>query len=245
LLFVVGYFGCKLQSLEGVAVAQLAALLLATLKDMGPTYVGLKNLSYTLGIAVLSRDKYYHEDTSVPANLRTIIPSSSPATRINFALIVIVVPVLAGLVFKILSVTCCKQSRRSRRAWKYSLGTFTYYGLLFLAYGELACLTVSLKYFQSNLEGGMAVLAGVVFTIILVVSVIASVAAPAWYGCFRKKFIKFELASHFYVFSSAERMVTATVIVFLSPGMIAAGFVAVPLLAEAILIVVKRPYVLG
>ena len=38
LLFALGYFGSKLQSLEAVAVVQVAALLLMTLENMGPTY---------------------------------------------------------------------------------------------------------------------------------------------------------------------------------------------------------------
>jgi hypothetical protein len=54
LFFIAGYFGGKLQSLEGIAVIQLAALLLVTLKDMGPTYVGLSNLGYSLGITPVS-----------------------------------------------------------------------------------------------------------------------------------------------------------------------------------------------
>jgi hypothetical protein len=231
LLFLTGYFGCKLQSLECVAVVQLAALLLVTLKDLGSTYVGLRHLSFSLGIVVPSQEKYYHEDTSVPRYFRTIIPSSSTATIINGALLVVIVPVIASLVFKILSVTCCKQTRRIHRAWKYSLGTFTYYGILFLAYGELACLAISVRYFQSDIGSGISVLGGSVFAIILVVSTISSVVIPAWYGCFSKKFLKFELSSHFYVFSSIERVITAAMIVFLSPGMVASGVVAVPLLA--------------
>jgi hypothetical protein len=54
LLFSAGYFGCKLQSLEGAAVVQLAALLVFTLDEAGPTYAGLTNLRYSLGITALS-----------------------------------------------------------------------------------------------------------------------------------------------------------------------------------------------
>ena len=38
LLLAIGYFGSKLQSIEGIAVVQVAALLLMTLENMGPTY---------------------------------------------------------------------------------------------------------------------------------------------------------------------------------------------------------------
>jgi hypothetical protein len=49
-MLVVGYFGCKLQSIEGIAVIQIAALLLMTVENMGPTYSGLKILGVSLGI---------------------------------------------------------------------------------------------------------------------------------------------------------------------------------------------------
>jgi hypothetical protein len=227
-----------------VAVVQLAALLLLTLQDLGPSYVGLSNLGFSLGMAVLSREKNYHEDTSVPANFRTLIPSNNTATLINGALIVVIVPALASLVFKILSVTCCKEVRRVHRAWKYSLGTFTFYGLLFLAYGELACLAISIKYFKSGMEGGIAVLGGALFAMILAVSMIASAAVPEWFGSFRKNFVKFELSSHFYVFSSAERIVSAVAVIFLSPGMLPAAVVSIILLLETVFIIYKKPYVL-
>jgi hypothetical protein len=86
---------------------------------------------------------------------------------------------------------------------------------------------------------------GAVFAIILALSVIALCQVPVWYGCFRKKFLKFEIGSYFYVFSSAERLVTASLIICLSPGFVAAGVAAVPLLAETLLIAVRKPYVLG
>ena len=38
ILFALGYFGSKLQSLEAVAVVQVAALLLMTLENMSPAY---------------------------------------------------------------------------------------------------------------------------------------------------------------------------------------------------------------
>lgn len=55
-LFTIGYFGSKLQSIEGIAVVQVAALLLMTLDNMGPTYENLTNLTYSLGITPITRD---------------------------------------------------------------------------------------------------------------------------------------------------------------------------------------------
>jgi hypothetical protein len=244
LLFATGYFGCKLQSLEGVAVVQLAALLLFALRDMGPSYVGLSNLGFSLGISVLSWRKYSYEDSPMPTHIGTLLPAYDVLASINIAIAVIVAPLLVALVAKILSLTCFRQKPTIERTWKNSFGTFTYYGLLFLAYGEFSCLVLNLKDFQGNLSNGVTIITGAVYTIFLVISVILSHVRPVWYGCFKKKFYKFEVSQYFYAFSSAERLATAAVIILLSPGPLAAGLAAAPLLFEAVFMVVKIPYVL-
>ena len=38
LLMALGYFGCKLQIVEAIAVVQLTALLMMSVNDMAPTY---------------------------------------------------------------------------------------------------------------------------------------------------------------------------------------------------------------
>jgi hypothetical protein len=245
LLFIFGYFGCKLQSLEGVAVVQLAALLLMTIKDMGPTYVGLKYLSYSLGITVLNQSKYYYEDSTVPTHIQTLLHNNDSISLINIFLLIAFIPTLISVVLKILSVTVCKDSRRIQKAWKYALGTFTYYGLLFLAYGEFASFALNLRYFQTNLNTSIGLLIGIFFATALIVSVVASYKVSIWYGSFKKKFFKFEISNHFYIFSSSERFFTALLIVCLSPGAIAAGIVNLTILAESIFILAKRPYTLG
>ena len=57
LMMIFGYFGCKLQSLEGVAVVQVSALLLMTLENTGPTFEALSDLSYSLGVTFLMKSK--------------------------------------------------------------------------------------------------------------------------------------------------------------------------------------------
>ena len=79
----------------------------------------------------------------------------------------------------------------------------------------------------------------------MVVYVIASYVYPVWFGSFKKKFRKFHISQYFYVFSSIERLVTAALIVCLSPGMMAAGSVSAVFLIETIFIAVNKPYVLG
>ena len=51
LLFFLGYFGCKLQTIECIAVVQLAALLVLTIENMSPTFEGLQKLQYSLGLS--------------------------------------------------------------------------------------------------------------------------------------------------------------------------------------------------
>jgi hypothetical protein len=212
---------------------------------MSPLFVGLRGLGLSLGITDLTNSKDSDQSSTVPTHLRILISTSNTLSLISIALCVVLAPILVSLVFKVLSKTVCRDNRKVERAWKYSLGTFTFYGLLYLAYGEFACLAFSLKYFAPDLNSGMGVMAGGLFGLAMVVSVIASCRAPEWYGCFRKKFFKYEVSQYFYAFSSAERLGTASLIVLLSPGCFAAGAAMVPLLAESIFIIVKKPYVLG
>jgi hypothetical protein len=53
-LFFSGYFGGKLIALESIAMAQLAALLLLSLEQLGPTFDALRPLVLTLGITILT-----------------------------------------------------------------------------------------------------------------------------------------------------------------------------------------------
>ena len=86
---------------------------------------------------------------------------------------------------------------------------------------------------------------GIVFAALLLIWVILSMKYPIWFGSFKKKFLKFEISQYFYVFSSSERLITAILIICLSPGCIAAGVLAGIFAIEAIFIAIKKPYVLG
>ena len=107
---------------------------------------------------------------------------------------VIVVPVLAGVIFKILSVTKYEGVRSVERAWKFSFGSFLFYGLLFLAYGELASLALNFRYFKTELSAIMGMIVGIVFAALFLIWVIASIKYPIWFGSFKKKFLKFEIS---------------------------------------------------
>ena len=135
LLFAAGYFGAKLPALEGIAVVQLAALLLFTVDNTAPTYDGLKYLGWALGATTIFRKQYFYEDTQLPYTVRSQFDGTDSISTFNVFLGAVFVPLLMALVLKVLSVTVYKGRRRVEKAWKYSLGTFTFYGLMFLAYG--------------------------------------------------------------------------------------------------------------
>jgi hypothetical protein len=105
LMLMAGYFGCKLQSLEGVAVVQVAALLLMSVEDMGPTFSGLARLNISLGVTAFTLSSYYYEDSSVPTHLSSVLHTQDPFTLINICLAFLMVPLIVALVFKILSAT--------------------------------------------------------------------------------------------------------------------------------------------
>ena len=78
------------------------------------------------------------------------------------------------------------------KAWKYSFGSFIFYGLLFLAYGELSCLFMNLRYFKSELSCGIGIMIGVIFAVMLVVWIIGLAKLYSnWFGSFKKKFYRF------------------------------------------------------
>jgi len=105
--------------------------------------------------------------------------------------VAIIIPLLTSLILKFLSKTVFKENYAIERSWKYALGTFSYYGMLFLAYGEFACFALSVRYFKADLSCFISIGVGAVFTIMLAVWVIVSMKYPLWFGCFKQKFRKF------------------------------------------------------
>jgi len=161
-----------------------------TLKETGPTYEGLLNLSYSLGLTTLFKTDNYYEDSELPTNIHPLLYASNPINLINILLIVLFGPLLIGLILKIVSSTIRKDSTHLQKAYKYSIGTYTYYGILFLAYGELACLAVNLRYFKAEMDYLMGIAIGVIFAAWLILWVITSVKYPVWFGSFKNKFRK-------------------------------------------------------
>ena len=65
---------------------------------------------------------------------------------INIFLFSLITPVIVGIVLKILSSTKYKDNILFHRGWMYAFGTFTFYGVMFLAYGELLIFITNLRY---------------------------------------------------------------------------------------------------
>lgn len=143
LLFAAGYFGAKLQALEAVAVVQISALLLFTADNTGPTYNGLQYLGWSLGATPFLRSTYFYESASLPYPVRSMVSSSDSISTYNIFLLVLVVPLLAALIFKVISGA--DSSGKKSKLWKYTLGSYTFYGLMFLAYGELSILVLNVR----------------------------------------------------------------------------------------------------
>lgn len=87
-------------------------------------------------MTLLSQNSYHYEDsTDIPPHIQTILQEYGSISLINIFLVVLILPLLIALILKVVSCTIAKQNLKIEKSYKYALGTFTYYGILFLAYG--------------------------------------------------------------------------------------------------------------
>jgi len=63
--------------------------------------------------------------------------------------------------------------------------------MLFLAYGEFACLALTVKFFKIEMSTLISTGIGVIFTIMMAAWVIASMNYPQWFGSFKSRFRKY------------------------------------------------------
>lgn len=156
-----------------------------------------------------------------------------------------VVPLTVGLILHLISTKkIYRNSTVLAKARRTALGTFTFYGLMFLAYGEIIALALNLKYLDLGLSSGIGIGVGVLYCLVLMGYLIASSQYPLSFGSFKKHFEKYTISSYFYTFSAIERMLTCFLVAFMSPLSFTALAVSLPLSLEAVFILVKRPYVL-
>jgi hypothetical protein len=245
LFFLAGNLGAKLAALESIAVFQLAALLQFNLSSMTPTFAALAPLAYSLGFTPLlaQPDQQYYEQEDLPANFKGQNSRRNGLLTLNFALVLLVVPLLVGVVLRVASARR-PHVRLLAKAWRNSFGTYFFYSLLFLAYGELACLAIGARYLTADLDSIIGVTTGSAFAIVLGGYLIALEKYDAWMGSFRNKFKKYSISQHFYTFSATERVVTVVLIVFSAPSKIGPAGVSAVLLLEIVFLAVNKPYVL-
>ena len=158
----------------------------------------------------------------------------------NVFLIFVFVPILAGLALMIADWKI-KNKPLLKLAWKNLLGTHTFYGILMVAYGQFCYLLANAKHF-SAVESPITFIFSSLFAVLTIAYVVGFLKVPRWFGSFKNKFLIFNIAENYYVFSTLERLITPTVIVFLSPYKFAGIIVSAIFISEAIFIAVKQPY---
>jgi hypothetical protein len=181
----------------------------------------------------------------LPSHVQGHFLSRDCLNAFNISLAVVALPLLTAAVLRLLGAVACKESRLVDRAWRLTLGSYTYYGLLFLAYGVLAFLVVDLRFFAPSSAEGEGIGASLAFALLLALYAVLLNWAPTSFGSFRKKFFKFEASQYFYSWAAVERLLTVLLVVCFSPGLLAALLPLAPIACEAAFIAVKRPYVLG
>lgn len=95
------------------------------------------------------------------------------------------------------------ENRRIIKAWKSALGTYTYYGLLFLSYGELSSFAICLRYPEGSSSFGVGIAISFVFLGLLILYCVGSVKYPLSFGSFKNKFYKFGITQYVYIFFTA------------------------------------------
>ena len=76
-------------------------------------------------------------------------------------------------------------------AWRNALGTNTFYGMFFLAYGEFALLEVNVRFIELEIPSFMGFAVGLSFLILMIVYVVMSHKHAKFFGSFKNKFYRF------------------------------------------------------
>ena len=77
---------------------------------MGPTFAKLTNLKYSLGITPIFSNQYYYEDSSSVIHMRPLLHVNDSVGLVNIFLLVIVIPVVMGVVFKVVALKSFKDT---------------------------------------------------------------------------------------------------------------------------------------
>jgi len=191
-----------LVAIECLAVIQLSGMLLFSLKNMPPAMAALEPLSLSLGLIPLVKG-YKYEVSSLSPHFKYLFLTNGLLDGQNICLVLVFVPMLTALVVKLLSDYKYKDKKPILRyVWKNSLGTFTFYGILMLAYGQFSYLAVNAKQFFSETDNFITLSITALFTLLVVVYIFGFCKYPRWFGSFKNKFVSFSICEYFYVFST-------------------------------------------
>lgn len=98
-------------------------------------------------------------------------------------------PIIIGVVLLILSLKM--KGHFFQKAWKYALGTFTFYGLLFLAYGEISLMALNIRHYETTNSTTIGLSIGAFFIVVYISYIAAMNKESASFGSFKGKFFRF------------------------------------------------------
>jgi hypothetical protein len=148
IMFLAGYLGTKLISIECIAVIQLAAMLVFSLKNTNPVMAAMQSLSLSIGLTCLPKD-YKYEPSNLSPHMKLLMLSNNIFDCENISLMFLLCPLILALILKLLSEFKYKNKSSFKLAYKNSVGTFTFYAILLLAYGQVSYFVGNAKYFSS------------------------------------------------------------------------------------------------
>lgn len=158
---------------------------------MSPCFGILKYLNLSLGFTAISQF-FYEEYSSFPIHANPIFIGRSSLSSVNLFWLVLLGPFLVGVVLKILSLSKKYEKKRLvHYGARYALGSFTLYGLFFLAYGEFGSLALNLRYFEAENSSFISIVIGFLFALLMGVYVLLSHRYPKWFGSFKDKFYRY------------------------------------------------------
>jgi hypothetical protein len=191
--------GTKLVGLEMVAVFQVAFLSLLSLDDMTPLMDALGGLQYSVGYNRLSS---YNPNQRLDPEFIAVEFNESFLQNYNLTFLMVVLPLVAALIFKVLSRVFSSNKERAERMERYfqlSIGEFAFYGFMFSGYLVFLSFTISaIGLGTINDVSGLAMGSG--FLMAAVIYQFFLYKLPNFFGEFKVKFYTYSPNSHFYNF---------------------------------------------
>jgi hypothetical protein len=126
--------------------------------------------------------------------MKLLIVSNNIFDCLNIFFIFLIIPLVLALILKLLSTYKYQDKPMLKLAWKNSIGTFTFYGILLLAYGQVSNLVGNAKYFQSEANSYITLVITNLFIALIIIYFIGFIKYPRWFGSFKNKFQKFNIS---------------------------------------------------